>query len=78
VTCTDFLSQLTDYFDGHIDPDLLAEVQAHICEWPPLRGSPRHHAADDRDLSWHRDLRVLPELRDRLHTAIMSRCLPPR
>ena len=27
MTCTDFLSQLTDYFDGQIDPELLAEVQ---------------------------------------------------
>ena len=29
MTCTDFLSQLTDYFDGHISPELLEEVRAH-------------------------------------------------
>ena len=27
MTCTDFLSQLTDYFDGHISPELLEEVR---------------------------------------------------
>jgi anti-sigma factor RsiW len=38
VNCTDFLAKLTDYFDGQIDPDLLAEVKAqhlgtcHHCE----------------------------------------------
>jgi len=30
VNCTDFLAKLTDYFDGHIDPALLAEVKEHI------------------------------------------------
>ncbi len=29
MTCTDFLSKLTDYFDGHISPDLLEEVREH-------------------------------------------------
>jgi len=30
VNCTDFLAKLTDYFDGQIDPALLAEVKAHL------------------------------------------------
>jgi anti-sigma factor RsiW len=30
VNCTDFLAKLTDYFDGHIDPALWAEVQEHL------------------------------------------------
>jgi hypothetical protein len=30
VTCTEFLSKLDDYFDGKVDADLLAEVQAHV------------------------------------------------
>ena len=29
MTCTDFLSQLTDYFDGQISPELLEEVRTH-------------------------------------------------
>jgi anti-sigma factor RsiW len=30
VNCTDFLAKLTDYFDGEIDPALLAEVKEHL------------------------------------------------
>jgi anti-sigma factor RsiW len=30
VNCTDFLAKLTDYFDGQIDPALLAEVKEHL------------------------------------------------
>ncbi len=30
MNCTDFLAKLTDYFDGHIDTALLAEVKEHI------------------------------------------------
>ena len=30
MNCTDFLAKLTDYFDGQIDPDLLAEVKQHL------------------------------------------------
>ena len=30
MNCTEFLSKLTDYFDGQIDPALLAEVKAHL------------------------------------------------
>ncbi len=31
MTCTDFLAQMTDYFDGEIAPELLSEIQAHLC-----------------------------------------------
>ena len=30
MNCTEFLSKLTDYFDGQIEPDLLAEVKEHL------------------------------------------------
>ncbi len=30
MNCTEFLAKLTDYFDGQIDPSLLAEVKAHL------------------------------------------------
>ena len=32
MNCTDFLSQLTDYFDGQVPPELLEEVRAHLAE----------------------------------------------
>jgi anti-sigma factor RsiW len=74
VTCTDFLSQLTDYFDGQIDPALMAEVQAHICEC--------HHCEVVLDttrqtIEIYRGSEIYefsPELRTRLHDAIMTKC----
>ena len=30
MNCTDFLAKLTDYFDGQIEPGLLAEVKEHL------------------------------------------------
>jgi hypothetical protein len=30
VTCTEFLDHLTDYFDGQIEPRLLADVKWHL------------------------------------------------
>ena len=30
MNCTEFLAKLTDYFDGQIDPELLAEVKEHL------------------------------------------------
>jgi anti-sigma factor RsiW len=74
VTCTDFLSQLTDYFDGQISPDLLAEVKVHIAEC--------HHChvvldTTKQTIEVYRDNEIYeftPELQNRLHTAIMARC----
>jgi anti-sigma factor RsiW len=74
VNCTDFLAKLTDYFDGHIDADLLAEVKEHI-------GS-CHHCEVDVDttrktIDVYRGNQVyeLPEdLASRMRVAIMDRC----
>jgi anti-sigma factor RsiW len=74
VTCTDFLSQLTDYFDGQIDPDLLAEVQTHVREC--------HHCevvldTTRKTISIYREHEIYEfptELRERLHSAIMAKC----
>ena len=32
MTCTDFLSKMTDYFDGQVQPEFIEEVRAHLCE----------------------------------------------
>ena len=74
MTCTDFLSQLTDYFDGQISPDLLAEVKVHIAEC--------HHChvvldTTKQTIEVYRDNEIYeftPEIQNRLHTAIMARC----
>ncbi len=74
MTCTDFLSQLTDYFDGQIDAELLAEVQSHIAEC--------HHChvvldTTKQTIEVYRDNEIYdfsPEVQSRIHTAIMTRC----
>jgi len=74
VTCTDFLSQLTDFFDGQVEPALLAEVQAHVSEC--------HHCevvldSTSKTISIYRENEIVEfptELRERLHTAIMNKC----
>lgn len=78
MNCTDFLSQLTDYFDGQISPELLEEVRAHLsgckhCEIvlnttrktiEVYRGNEVYELSDD--------------LREQLHSAIMARCTEAR
>jgi anti-sigma factor RsiW len=78
MNCTDFLSQLTDYFDGQISPELLEEVRTHLagchhCEVvlnttrqtiEVYRGSEVYDISD--------------ELRERLHSAIMAKCAGAR
>jgi anti-sigma factor RsiW len=75
MNCTDFLSQLTDYFDGQISPELLEEVRAHLagcshCE--VVLNTTR------RTIEVYRDNEIYDisdELREKLHSAIMTRCL---
>ncbi len=74
MTCTDFLSKLTDYFDGRIDEALMTEVKQHIAEC--------HHCevvldSTTKTINIYRDSELFefsPELRERLHTKIMARC----
>lgn len=74
MTCTDFLSKLTDYFDGQINPELLAEVRAHSagckhCE--VVLDTTRQTIEVYRD---HQLFELSTETQERLHTAIMVRC----
>jgi hypothetical protein len=74
VTCTDFLSQLTDYFDGTVSPELIEEVRQHICEChhcEVVLSTTRHTIEIYRD----NEIYELPDdLRTKMHTAIMARC----
>jgi anti-sigma factor RsiW len=36
-TCTRLLSKLSDYIDGDLPPDLLAEIEAHLATCPNCR-----------------------------------------
>ena len=74
MTCTDFLSKLTDYFDGHISPELLEEVREHTagcshCE--VVLNTTRQTIEVYRD---HEAFPITVEFQERLHAGIMKRC----
>lgn len=74
MTCTDFLSQLTDYFDGQISPELLEEVRSHTA-------SCKHCEvvldSTTKTIAVYRDNEIFDmpnDLQERLHAAIMAKC----
>ncbi|WP_263365928.1 anti-sigma factor family protein [Edaphobacter bradus] len=74
MNCTDFLSQLTDYFDGQISPELLEEVRAHLagcshCEVVLNTTRQTIEVYRGNDI-----YEISTELRERLHSAIMAKC----
>lgn len=74
MTCTDFLSKLTDYFDGQISPDLLEEVRAHSascshCE--VVLDTTRQTIEVYRDNELYE---LSTDFQKRLHAAITARC----
>jgi anti-sigma factor RsiW len=74
LNCTDFLAKLTDYFDGHIDPELWAEVQEHLgnCHHCEVVVDTTRKTIDvfRNDKSYE-----LPEsLHLRMREAVMARC----
>jgi len=74
MNCTEFLSQLTDYFDGQISPELLEEVRAHLagcthCE--VVLNTTRQTIEVYRDNEIYE---ISDDLRERLHAAIMAKC----
>lgn len=78
MTCTDFLSQLTDYFDGQISPELLEEVRAHTascshCE--VVLNTTRQTIEIYRDNEVYE---VSDGFRESLHAAIMKKCSKKR
>ncbi len=77
MTCTDFLAKLTDFFDGTVPPDLLAEVEHHIavckhCE--VVLDSTTKTITMYRN---HELYDFTPELEERMTMSIMARCCPP-
>ncbi len=75
MNCTEFLAKLTDYFDGQIDPELLAEVKEHL-------GSCHHcevivsTTRETISIYRHQQPYEFPDdLAQRLRAAVMQRCL---
>jgi anti-sigma factor RsiW len=74
VNCTDFLAKLTDYFDGKIDPQLLAEVKEHLgtCHHCEVVVDTTRHTIDI--YRGHQPYEFPEELSTRLRNAVMERC----
>jgi anti-sigma factor RsiW len=75
MNCTDFLSQLTDYFDGQISPELLEEVRAHLADCSHCEVVLN---TTRRTIEVYRDNEIYDisdELQEKLHSAIMARCI---
>lgn len=78
MTCTEFLAQMTDYFDGEVQPELLAEIQAHLgechhCEI--LVDTTRQTIRVYRD---HQVYELTDEVRERTVARIMAACVERR
>ncbi len=74
MTCTDFLARLTDYFDGTVPSGLVAEVQKHISE---CKHCEVVLDSTTKTINIYRNQEMYdftPELEERLHSAIMTRC----
>lgn len=74
MNCTDLLGQLTDYFDDKLSAELREEIRVHTtgCQhcWVVLNTTRQtievYKGAELYEVS--------PELRERLHSAIMAKC----
>ena len=78
MTCTEFLAQMTDYFDGDVEPNLLAEIQSHLgechhCEI--LVDTTRQTIRVYRD---HQVYELTEEVRERTVARIMAACVERR
>jgi len=74
MTCTEFLSKMTDYFDGGVDPELLHEIQSHLSECDHceiLVNTTRQTIQVYRD---HQVYELSTEVRERTVANIMHRC----
>ena len=75
MNCTDLLSHLTDYFDEQLSPELVNEIRTHTagCQHCKVVLDTTHQTIEiykDNEV-----YEVSSELREHLHTAIMSKCL---
>ena len=75
MNCTDLLSHLTDYFDDNLTAELRQEISVHTsgCQHCRVVLNTPHQTIEvykGNDL-----YEISPDLRDRLHSAIMARCV---
>lgn len=74
MNCTDLLSQLTDYFDDKLSAELREEVRSHTAECQHCRVVLNTTHQTIEVYKGTELYEVSPELRERLHNAIMTKC----
>jgi anti-sigma factor RsiW len=75
MNCTDFLSKMTDYFDGQVEPEFVEEVRAHLVECQHCEvvvNTTRQTIEIYKDNELYE---LSTEVRERMHTAIMAKCV---
>jgi hypothetical protein len=75
MNCTDLLTHLSDYFDENLSAALRDEIQAHTTTCQHCRvvlNTTRQTIEVYKD---NQIYEVSTELRERLHAAIMAKCL---
>ena len=76
MTCTDFLAKLTDFFDGTVPAELLAEVEHHIAECKHCEVV-LDSTTKTINIYRNHELYDMPvEIQERMTTSIMARCYP--
>ena len=75
MTCTDFLAKLTDFFDGTVPPELMAEVEHHIAECKHCEVVLDSTTKTINIYRNHELVEFTAEMSDRIGTAVMARCL---
>ncbi len=78
MNCTDFLSQLTDYFDGQVPANLLEEVRTHLAECHHCEVVLNTTRQTIEVYKGNEVYEISDDLRERLHSAIMTKCLASR
>jgi anti-sigma factor RsiW len=75
MNCTDLLSHLSDYFDEQLSTDLREELQAHTASCQHCRVVLDTTHQTIAVYKGNELYEVSTELRERLHSAIMAKCL---
>jgi anti-sigma factor RsiW len=75
MNCTDLLSHLGDYFDEQLSADLREELQAHTASCQHCRVVLDTTHQTIAVYKGNELYEVSTELRERLHSAIMAKCI---
>jgi hypothetical protein len=78
MNCTDLLSHLSDYFDEQLSPGLLEEIRTHTAGCQHCRVVLNTTQQTTEVYKGNQIYEVSDELRERLHSAIMTKCFAKR